>query len=77
MRRADASRHGCTREVRAPANCRYRRPPQAGKHPGRPADLIPEKVDNARQMIDSGEQSFTGLAEILDVHQVMLQCLQR
>jgi DNA invertase Pin-like site-specific DNA recombinase len=43
-----------------------------GKHLGRPADLTPEKVDHARQMIDSGEQSVTGMAEILDVHRVTL-----
>ena len=43
-----------------------------GKHLGRPADLTPEKVGHARQMIDSGEQSVTGMAEILDVHRVTL-----
>ena len=43
-----------------------------GKHLGRPADLTPEKVDHARQMIGNGEQSVTGMAKLLDVHRVTL-----
>lgn len=41
-----------------------------GKHLGRPADLTPEKIGHARQMIDSGEQSVTSIAKILGVHRV-------
>jgi DNA invertase Pin-like site-specific DNA recombinase len=43
-----------------------------GKHLGRPADLTPEKVDHARQMIDNGEQSVSGMAKIIGVHRVTL-----
>ena len=43
-----------------------------GKHLGRPADLTPEKISHARQMIDSGEQSVSGMAKLLDVHRVTL-----
>ena len=43
-----------------------------GKHLGRPADLTPDKISHARQMIDSGEQSVTGMAKLLDVHRVTL-----
>jgi DNA invertase Pin-like site-specific DNA recombinase len=43
-----------------------------GKHLGRPAKLTPEKVDHARRMIDSGEQSVTGMAKILEAHRVTL-----
>ena len=39
---------------------------------GRPADLTPEKVSHARQMIDSGQQSVTGMAKIIGVHRVTL-----
>ncbi len=43
-----------------------------GKHLGRPADLTPEKISHARQMIDSGQQSVTGMAKIIGVHRVTL-----
>jgi DNA invertase Pin-like site-specific DNA recombinase len=43
-----------------------------GKHLGRPADLTPEKIRHARQMIDSGQQSVTGMAKIIGVHRVTL-----
>ena len=43
-----------------------------GKHLGRPADLTPEKISHARQMIDSGEQSVSGMAKIIGVHRVTL-----
>ena len=43
-----------------------------GKHLGRPADLTPEKITHARQMIDSAEQSVTGMAKLLGVHRVTL-----
>ena len=43
-----------------------------GKHLGRPADLTPEKIRHARQMIDSGEHSVTGMAKIIGVHRVTL-----
>ena len=43
-----------------------------GKHLGRPADLTPEKITHARQMIDSGQQSVTGMAKIIGVHRVTL-----
>ena len=43
-----------------------------GKHLGRPADLTPEKITHARQMIDSGEQSKSGMAKLLGVHRVTL-----
>ena len=43
-----------------------------GKHLGRPADLTPEKIRHARQMIDSGEQSVSGMAKIIGVHRVTL-----
>ena len=36
-----------------------------GKHLGRPADLTPEKIRHARQMIDSGQQSVSGMAKII------------
>ena len=39
---------------------------------GRPADLTPEKITHARQMIDSGQQSVTGMAKIIGVHRVTL-----
>jgi DNA invertase Pin-like site-specific DNA recombinase len=43
-----------------------------GKHLGRPADLTPEKIAHARKAIESGEQSVTGMAKLLDVHRVTL-----
>jgi DNA invertase Pin-like site-specific DNA recombinase len=43
-----------------------------GKHLGRPADLTPEKIAHARKAIDTGEQSVTGMAKLLDVHRVTL-----
>jgi DNA invertase Pin-like site-specific DNA recombinase len=43
-----------------------------GKHLGRPAKLTPEKVDHARRVIDSGEQSVTGMAKILEAHRITL-----
>jgi DNA invertase Pin-like site-specific DNA recombinase len=43
-----------------------------GKHLGRPADLTPEKIRHARQIIDSGEQSVSGMAKLLDVHRTTL-----
>jgi DNA invertase Pin-like site-specific DNA recombinase len=43
-----------------------------GKHLGRPADLTPEKVDHARHMIESGEQSVSGMAKLLTVHRSTL-----
>ncbi len=43
-----------------------------GKHLGRPADLTPEKITHARQMIDSGQQNVTGMAKIIGVHRVTL-----
>ena len=43
-----------------------------GKHLGRPADLTPDKISHARQMIDSGEQSKSGMAKLLGVHRVTL-----
>ena len=43
-----------------------------GKHLGRPADLTPDKISHARQMIDSGEQSVSGMAKIIGVHRVTL-----
>jgi hypothetical protein len=36
---------------------------------GRP---YPDKISHPGQMVDSGEQSVTGMAEILDVHLVSL-----
>ena len=39
-----------------------------GKHLGRPAELTAEKLDHARRMIDSGEQSVSGMAKLLGVH---------
>jgi DNA invertase Pin-like site-specific DNA recombinase len=55
-----------------PVPGRDRRRRRRGKHLGRPADLTPEKVTHARQMIDSGEQSVTGMAKIIGVHRVTL-----
>jgi DNA invertase Pin-like site-specific DNA recombinase len=43
-----------------------------GKHLGRPADLTPEKITHARQIIDSEEQSVSGMAKLLGVHRVTL-----
>jgi DNA invertase Pin-like site-specific DNA recombinase len=43
-----------------------------GKHLGRPADLTPEKISHARQMIDSGEQSVSGMAKLFNVHRTTL-----
>jgi DNA invertase Pin-like site-specific DNA recombinase len=43
-----------------------------GKHLGRPANLTPDKISLARQMIDSGEQSVSGMAKIVGVHRVTL-----
>jgi DNA invertase Pin-like site-specific DNA recombinase len=43
-----------------------------GKHLGRPANLTPDKISHARQMIDSGEQSVSGMAKIVGVHRVTL-----
>ena len=43
-----------------------------GKHLGRPANLTPDKISHARQMIDSGEQSKSGMAKLLGVHRVTL-----
>ena len=43
-----------------------------GKHLGRPADLTPEKIRHARQMIDNEEQSVSGMAKLLGVHRVTL-----
>jgi DNA invertase Pin-like site-specific DNA recombinase len=43
-----------------------------GKHLGRPAKLTPEKITHARQMIDSDEQSVSGMAEIIGVHRTTL-----
>ena len=44
-----------------------------GKHLGRaPADLTPEKITHARQIIYSGDQSVTGMAKIIGVHRVTL-----
>jgi DNA invertase Pin-like site-specific DNA recombinase len=43
-----------------------------GKHLGRPAELTPEKIAHARKAIDSGEQSVTGMAQLLDVHRTTL-----
>lgn len=53
--------------------CRVDAARRRGKHLGRPADLTPEKIRHARQMIDSGEQSVTGMAKIIGVHHVTLQ----
>jgi transcriptional regulator of acetoin/glycerol metabolism len=35
-----------------------------------PADLTPEKITHARQMIQSEEQSVSGMAKLLGVHRV-------
>jgi DNA invertase Pin-like site-specific DNA recombinase len=43
-----------------------------GKPLGRPADLTPEKITHARQMIDSEKQSVSGMAKLLGVHRVTL-----
>ena len=43
-----------------------------GTQLGRPASLTPEKITHARRAIDSGEQSVTGMAKLLDVHRVTL-----
>ena len=43
-----------------------------GKHLGRPADLTPDKIAHARQMIESEEQSVSGMAKLLGVHRVTL-----
>ena len=43
-----------------------------GKHLGRPADLTSEKIAHARKVIESGEQSVTAMATLLDVHRVTL-----
>jgi DNA invertase Pin-like site-specific DNA recombinase len=43
-----------------------------GKRLGRPANLTPDKISHARQMIDSGEQSKSGMAKLLGVHRVTL-----
>lgn len=43
-----------------------------GAHLGRPADLTPEKIAHARKAIENGEQSVTGMANLLDVHRVTL-----
>jgi DNA invertase Pin-like site-specific DNA recombinase len=43
-----------------------------GKHLGRPADLTPEKIRHARQMIESEEQSVSSMAKLLGVHRVTL-----
>jgi DNA invertase Pin-like site-specific DNA recombinase len=43
-----------------------------GKHLGRPAELTPEQVAHARKVIDSREQSVTGMAELLRVHRTTL-----
>jgi DNA invertase Pin-like site-specific DNA recombinase len=43
-----------------------------GKHLGRPAELTPEKITHARKAIDSGEQSVTGMAKLLDIHRTTL-----
>ena len=43
-----------------------------GKHLGRPADLTPDKVSHARQMIENGEQSVSSVAKLLGVHGVTL-----
>jgi DNA invertase Pin-like site-specific DNA recombinase len=43
-----------------------------GKHLGRPAELTPEKIAHARKAINSGEQSVTGMAKLLDVHRTTL-----
>jgi len=41
-----------------------------GKHLGRPADLTPEKISHARQMIDKGEQTVTGMAKLRDTYRL-------
>jgi DNA invertase Pin-like site-specific DNA recombinase len=43
-----------------------------GKHLGRPPDLTPDKITHARQMIESEEQSVSGMAKLLGVHRVTL-----
>jgi DNA invertase Pin-like site-specific DNA recombinase len=43
-----------------------------GKHLGRPADLTPDKIAHARKAIESGDQSVTGMAKLLNVHRVTL-----
>jgi len=43
-----------------------------GKHLGRPPELTPEQVNHARTVIDSNEQSVTGMAELLRVHRTTL-----
>ena len=43
-----------------------------GKHLGRPADLTPEKISHARQTIESGEESVSGMAKLFGVHRVTL-----
>jgi transcriptional regulator of acetoin/glycerol metabolism len=35
-------------------------------------DLTPDKIIHALQMIDSGEQSVSGMAKLLGVHRVTL-----
>jgi hypothetical protein len=39
--------------------------------------LTPEKVAHARKAIDSGEQSVTGMAKLLEVHRVAHKALKR
>jgi DNA invertase Pin-like site-specific DNA recombinase len=43
-----------------------------GKHLGRPAELTPEKLAHARKTIESGDQSVTGMAKLLDAHRTTL-----
>jgi DNA invertase Pin-like site-specific DNA recombinase len=43
-----------------------------GKHLGRPPELSPETIAFARKTIERGEQSVTGMAEVLNVHRVTL-----
>ena len=37
-----------------------------------PAELTPEKIAHVRKAIESGEQSVTGMAKLLDVHRTTL-----
>jgi glycerate kinase len=41
-------------------------------HPFRVFTPTPEKIRHARQMIDSGQQSVSGMAKLLGVHRVTL-----
>jgi DNA invertase Pin-like site-specific DNA recombinase len=43
-----------------------------GKHLERRPELTPETIAFARQTIERGEQSVTGMAEMLNVHRVTL-----